>query len=103
MLFRSGFSFTDDGDIGEPSTRKSAQKKPQPKKKSRQQELEEYEKKYLIESETNVTWIGYDAKAKKKVKIQNPKAVMMKTLTPVIGDVPLTAHLPFFIFTAFGF
>jgi len=73
-----GFTFTDDGDIGETSTRKAAQKKPQPKKKSRQQEREEYEKKYLIESETNVTWEAYDVKAKKKVKIQNPKAVMMK-------------------------
>jgi len=73
-----GFTFTDGGDIGETSTRKSAQKKPQPKKKSRQQEREEYEKKYLIESETNVTWEAYDGKAKKKVKIQNPKVVMMK-------------------------
>ena len=57
---------------------KSAHKKSQPKKKSRQQEREEYEKKYLIESETNVTWEAYDVKAKKKVKIQNPKVVMMK-------------------------
>jgi len=73
-----GFTFTNDGDIGETSTRKHAQKKPQPKKKSRQQEREEYEKKYLIESETNVTWEAYDVKAKKKVKIQNPKAVKMK-------------------------
>ena len=73
-----GFTFTDDGDIGETSTRKSAQKKSQPKKKSRQQDREEYEKKYLIESETNVTWEAYDVKAKKKVKIQNPKVVMMK-------------------------
>jgi len=72
-----GFTFTDDGDIGETSTRKHAQKKSQPKKKSRQQELEEYEKKYLVESETNVTWEAYDVKAKKKVKIQNPKVVMM--------------------------
>jgi len=86
-----GFTFTDGGDIGETSTRKSAQKKPQPKKKSRQQELEEYEKKYLIESETNVTWVAYDGKAKKKVKIQNPKAVMMKNgKWAVRGTSPIT-------------
>jgi len=86
-----GFTFTDGGDIGETSTRKSAQKKPQPKKKSRQQELEEYEKKYLVESETNVTWVAYDVKAKKKVKIQNPKAVMMKNgKWAVRGTSPIT-------------
>ncbi len=86
-----GFTFTDDGDIGETSTRKHAQKKPQPKKKSRQQELEEYEKKYLIESETNVTWEAYDVKAKKKVKIQNPKAVKMKNgKWAVRGTSPIT-------------
>jgi predicted amidophosphoribosyltransferase len=86
-----GFTFTNDGDIGETSTRKSAQKKPQPKKKSRQQELEEYEKKYLVESETNVTWEAYDVKAKKKVKIQNPKAVMMKNgKWAVRGTSPIT-------------
>jgi len=86
-----GFTFTDGGDIGETSTRKSAQKKPQPKKKSRQQEREEYEKKYLVESETNVTWVAYDVKAKKKVKIQNPKAVMMKNgKWAVKGTSPIT-------------
>jgi len=86
-----GFTFTDGGDIGETSTRKSAQKKPQPKKKSRQQELEEYEKKYLIESETNVTWEAYDGRAKKKVKIQNPKVVMMKNgKWAVRGTSPIT-------------
>ena len=86
-----GFTFTDDGDIGETSTRKSAQKKPQPKKKSRQQEREEYEKRYLIESETNVTWEAYDVKAKKKVKIQNPKVVMMKNgKWAVKGTSPIT-------------
>ena len=86
-----GFTFTDDGDIGETSTRKSAQKKPQPKKKSRQQEREEYEKKYLIESETNVTWKAYDVKAKKKVKIQNPKVVKMKNgKWAVKGTSPIT-------------
>jgi hypothetical protein len=86
-----GFAFNDDGDIGETSTRKSAQKKPQPKKKSRQQDREEYEKKYLIESETNVTWEAYDVKAKKKVKIQNPKAVMMKNgKWAVRGTSPIT-------------
>jgi len=86
-----GFTFTDGGDIGETSTRKTAQKKPQPKKKSRKQEREEYEKKYLIESETNVTWEAYDVKAKKKVKIQNPKAVKMKNgKWAVKGTSPIT-------------
>jgi predicted amidophosphoribosyltransferase len=86
-----GFTFTDDGDIGEITTRKSARKKPQPRKKSKQQELEEYEKKYLIESEKNVTWVAYDVKAKKKVKIQNPKAVMMKNgKWAVKGTSPIT-------------
>ena len=86
-----GFTFNDDGDIDETSTRKSAQKKSQPKKKSRQQELEEYEKKYLIESETNVTWEAYDVRAKKKVKIQNPRAVMMKNgKWAVKGTSPIT-------------
>jgi len=86
-----GFTFTDGGDIGETSNRKHAQKKPQPKKKSKQQELEEYEKKYLVESETNVTWEAYDVKAKKKVKIQNPKAVMMKNGKWAIrGTSPIT-------------
>jgi len=86
-----GFTFTDDGDIGETSTRRDAQTKPQPKKKSRQQEREEYEKRYLIESETNVTWEAYDVKAKKKVKIQNPKVVMMKNgKWAVKGTSPIT-------------
>ena len=86
-----GFTFTDDGDIGETSTRKAAQKKPQPKKKSRKQEREEYEKRYLIESESNVTWEAYDVKAKKKVKIQNPKAVKMKNgKWAVKGTSPIT-------------
>jgi len=73
-----GFAFTTDGDIGESSTKETAREgltkkiaeletklgeqtkatrktaqiklKPEPKKKSRQQELEEYEQKYLAES-----------------------------------------------------
>jgi len=86
-----GFTFTDDGNIGETSTRKTAQKKPHPKKKSKQQELEEYEKKYLNELEVNVTWEAYDVKAKKKVKIQNPKAVRMKNgKWAVKGTSPIT-------------
>ena len=65
--------------------------KPEPKKKSRQQELEEYEKKYLNESETNVSWQAYDVKAKKKVEIQNPKAVKMKNgKWAVKGTSPIT-------------
>ena len=86
-----GFTFTNDGDIGETSTRKTAHKKPHPKKKSRQQEREEYEKKYLIESETNVTWEAYDGRTKKNVKIQNPKVVMMKNgKWAVRGTSPIT-------------
>nr|AIF25449.1 hypothetical protein [uncultured marine thaumarchaeote SAT1000_51_C10] len=86
-----GFTFTNDGDIGETSTRKTAHKKPHPKKKSRQQEREEYEKKYLIESETNVIWEAYDGRAKKNVKIQNPKVVMMKNgKWAVRGTSPIT-------------
>jgi len=75
------------------ATRKTAQikLKPEPKKKSRQQELEEYEKKYLKESETNVSWKAYDVKAKRKVEIQNPKAVKMKNgKWAVKGTSPIT-------------
>jgi len=54
-----GFTFTDGGDIGETSTRKSAQKKPQPKKKSRQQELEEYESKHIAKSGKQHTAKGF--------------------------------------------
>ena len=86
-----GFTFTDDGDIGETSTRKSAQKKPQPKKKSRQQEREEYEKRYIVEKEMNASWKAYDVKAKKKVEIQNPKVVKMKNGKWAIkGTSPIT-------------
>jgi len=86
-----GFTFTDEGDIGEISTRKAARKKPQPRKKSRKQEREEYEKRYLTELETNVTWKAYDVKAKKKVEIQNPKAVKMKNgKWAVKGTSPIT-------------
>jgi len=114
-----GFTFTDDGDIGESSTRETAREdltkkiseletrlgeqtkatretarielKPKPKKKSRQQELEEYEKKYLNESATKVTWKAYDVKAKRKVEIQNPKAVRMKNgKWAVKGTSPIT-------------
>jgi hypothetical protein len=114
-----GFAFTTDGDIGESSTKETAREgltkkisdlearlgeqikttrktariklKPEPKKKSRQQELEEYEKKYLNESETNVSWQAYDVKAKRKVEIQNPKAVKMKNGKWAIkGTSPIT-------------
>jgi len=101
-----GFAFTADGDVGESSTMETAREgltkkiaeletkldeqtkvtretarielKLEHRKKSRQQELEEYEKKYLNESATKVTWKAYDVKAKRKVEIQNPKAVKMK-------------------------
>ena len=86
-----GFTFTDDGDIGEITTRKNAQKKPHPKKKSRQQEREEYEKKYIVEKEMNIPWKAYDVKAKKKVEIQNPKVVKMKNGKWAIkGTSPIT-------------
>jgi len=99
-----GFAFTADGDIGETSTRETAREdltkkisdletklKQTKATKSRQQELEEYEKKYLNESETNVTWKAYDVKAKKKVEIQNPKAVKMKNgKWAVKGTSPIT-------------
>jgi len=88
-----GFAFTADGDIGESSTRKTAREdltkkisdletklkqtkvtkkiariklKPEPKKKSRQQELEEYEKKHLGKSETKVSRKTYKVKATRK-------------------------------------
>jgi len=62
----AGFTFTNDGDIGETVNRKTAREKPHPKKKSRQQELEEYEQGYLAESETKVSRKTYKVKAAKK-------------------------------------
>jgi len=114
-----GFAFTADGDIGESSTRETAREgltrkiteletkldeqakttrkttritlKPESKKKSRQEELEEYENKYLKESATKVIWKAYDVKAKRKVEIQNPKAVKMKNgKWAVKGTSPIT-------------
>ena len=86
-----GFTFTDDGDIGESATRESAREKPKPKKKSREEELEEYEKKYVNEQETKVSWKAYDVKAKKKVEIQNPKVIKMKNGKWAIkGTAPIT-------------
>jgi len=99
-----GFAFTSDGDIGVSSTRETAREdltkkisdletklKQTNATKSRQQELEEYEQKYLNESETNVSWQAYDVKAKRKVEIQNPKAVKMKNgKWAVKGTSPIT-------------
>jgi len=99
-----GFAFTSDGDIGESSTRETAREDLTKKisdletklkrtnaTKSRQQELEEYEKKYLNESETSVSWKAYDVMAKRKVEIQNPKAVKMKNgKWAVKGTSPIT-------------
>jgi len=75
-----GFTFTSDGDIGESSTRETAREDLTKKisdletklkqtnvTKSRQQELEEYEKKYLKESETEVSRKTYKVKATKKI------------------------------------
>jgi len=74
-----GFAFTSDGDIGESSTRETAREdltkkisdletrlKQTNATKSRQQELEEYEKKYLNESETKVSRKTYKVKATRK-------------------------------------
>jgi len=75
-----GFTFTSDGDIGESSTRETAREDLTKKisdletklkqtnvTKSRQQELEEYEKKYLKESETEVSRKTYKVKATRKI------------------------------------
>ncbi len=75
-----GFAFTADGDIGESSTRETARENLTKKisaletklkqtnaTKSRQQELEEYEKKYLNESETKVSRKTYKVKATRKI------------------------------------
>jgi len=75
-----GFTFTADGDIGESSTRETAREdltkkisdletklKQTNATKSRQQELEEYEKKYLKESETEVSRKTYKVKATRKI------------------------------------
>ena len=75
-----GFAFTADGDIGESSTRETAREdltkkisaletrlKRTKATKSRQQELEEYEKKYLKESETKVSRKTYKVKATRKI------------------------------------
>jgi len=74
-----GFTFTDDGDIGESSTRETAREGLTKKisdletrleqtkaTKSRQQELEEYEKKYLKEPKTKVSRKTYKVKATRK-------------------------------------
>ena len=82
-----GFAFTTDGDIGESATIETARDNFTKKIP----ELEEYEKKHFIESETNVTWEAYDVRAKKKVKIQNPRAVKMKNgKWAVKGTSPIT-------------
>jgi len=75
-----GFTFTSDGDIGESSTKETAREDLTKKisdletklkqtnvTKSRQQELEEYEKKYLKESETEVSRKTYKVKATRKI------------------------------------
>ena len=96
-----GFAFTAGGDIGESSTRETAREsltkkiseletkldeqtkvtrkttrielKLEPKKKSRQQELEEYEKKHLGKSETKVSRKTYKVKATRKTVQRKPK------------------------------
>jgi len=75
-----GFAFTAEGDIGGSSTRETAREdltkkisaletklKQTNATKSRQQELEEYEQKYLNESETNVSRKTYKVKATRKI------------------------------------
>jgi len=74
-----GFAFTSDGDIGESSSRETAREdltkkisdletklKQTNATKSRQQELEEYEKKYLKEPKTKVSRKTYKVKATRK-------------------------------------
>jgi len=74
-----GFAFTADGNIGESSTRETAREdltkkisaletklKQTNATKSRQQELEEYEQKYLGKSETKVSRKPYKVKATRK-------------------------------------
>ena len=96
-----GFAFTAGGDIGESSTMETAREslpkkiseletkldeqtkvtrkttrielKLEPKKKSRQQELEEYEKKHLGKSETKVSRKTYKVKATRKTVQIKPK------------------------------
>jgi len=96
-----GFAFTAGGDIGESSTMETAREsltkkiseletkldeqtkvtrkttrielKLEPKKKSRQQELEEYEKKHLGKSETKVSRKTYKVKATRKTVQRKPK------------------------------
>jgi len=81
-----GFAFTADGDIGESSTRETAREdltkkisdletklKQTNATKSRQQELEEYEKKYLKESKTKVSRKTYKVKATRKTVQRKPK------------------------------
>jgi len=95
-----GFAFTADGDVGESSTRETAREsltkkiaeletkleqtkttretarivlKLEPKKKSRQQDLEEYEKKHLGKSETKVSRKTYKVKATRKTAQRKPK------------------------------
>lgn len=96
-----GFAFTADGDVGESSTMETAREsltkkiseletkldeqtkttretarielKLEPKKKSRQQELEEYEKKHLGKSETKVSRKTYKVKATRKTVQRKPK------------------------------
>nr|ABZ08072.1 hypothetical protein ALOHA_HF4000ANIW141O9ctg1g16 [uncultured marine crenarchaeote HF4000_ANIW141O9] len=96
-----GFAFTADGDVGESSTRETAREgltkkiseletkldeqtkatrkttrielKLEPKKKSRQQELEEYEKKHLGKSKTKVSRKTYKVKATRKTVQRKPK------------------------------
>jgi len=84
-----GFTFTADGEIEELTTKKIVHEKP--KKKSKQEELEEYEKKYVNEQETKVSWKAYDVKAKRKVEIQDPKVIKMKNGKWAIkGTSPIT-------------
>jgi len=103
-----GFTFTDDGDVGESSTRETA-------RESLTKKISELETK--LDEQVNATretpqmkpkpqsnktpaslkdtkpssWKAYDVKAKKKVEIQNPKVVKMKNGTwAVKGTSPIT-------------
>ena len=104
----SGFSFTNDGDIGETSTRETARDNLTKKISELETKLDEQVNttretpQMKPKPQSNKTpaslkdtkpssWKAYDVKAKKKVEIQNPKVVKMKNGTwAVKGTSPIT-------------
>jgi len=104
----SGFTFTDDGDIGETSTRETARDNLTKKiseletklgeqinatRETPQMKLKPQSNKISasLKDTKPSSWKAYDVKAKKKVEIQNPKVVKMKNGTwAVKGTSPIT-------------